>query len=289
LFQPLFLILSIYTSDIIITPIMMNKFTISLILLNIIILTTTSCKRNNTFYLNDVEIKNGDLLFQQSVETPLEDAISSVTYTNGEKYSFTHVGIVYKVNNEFYVIEAAPSKVKITPINKFLLGHIEDKKEYNNNNCTKDCNLNRCNEEINFGTNNNYLNQNLEPQTPCNFQLITVPARLKKEYQHLIKPALKNAQKYINMDYDYEYLPNNNKMYCSELIYLIFKEANKGDPIFEAKPMTFKVYDKDTDSSYFHPLWIKHYKKLNIPIPEGEIGTNPADMAKSDLIEFLTN
>lgn len=268
---------------------MMNKFTISLILLNIIILTTTSCKRNNTFYLNDVEIKNGDLLFQQSVETPLEDAISSVTYTNGEKYSFTHVGIVYKVNNEFYVIEAAPSKVKITPINKFLLGYIEDKKEYNNNNCTKDCNLNRCNEEINFGTNNNYLNQNLEPQTPCNFQLITVPARLKKEYQHLIKPALKNAQKYINMDYDYEYLPNNNKMYCSELIYLIFKEANKGDPIFEAKPMTFKVYDKDTDSSYFHPLWIKHYKKLNIPIPEGEIGTNPADMAKSDLIEFLTN
>ncbi len=266
----------------------MKKFTKKIIhIFNIITITAllTSCKENDTFYINNVEIKNGDLLFQQSVETQLEEAIKNVTTTDTDLYSFTHVGIVYKVDNEYYVIEAAPSNVKITPINKFLMGHLDDQKEYKDYKNTKqnNCNFNRCVQK----DNNIDSNIDLSSTSDIKCELITVPARLKKEYRYLIKPALKNAQKYINMDYDYEYLPNNNKVYCSELIYLIFKEANNGIPLFKAKPMTFKIYNKEKDSSYFSPLWVSHYNKLHMPIPEGIIGTNPADMAKSDVIELL--
>ena len=41
------------------------------------------------------------------------------------------------------------------------------------------------------------------------------------------------------------------------------------------------------DSYNYSPFWIEHYKSLNTAIPEGQLGTNPADMAKSNVIELL--
>ena len=46
--------------------------------------------------------------------------------------------------------------------------------------------------------------------------------------------------------------------------------------------MTFK----NPQTGEFLAGWVDHYKKLGIPVPEGEPGCNPNGMAASDKIEM---
>lgn len=101
--------------------------------------------------------------------------------------------------------------------------------------------------------------------------------RLKKAYQPLIPEAVSFAQSQIGKAYDDDYLMNNGKWYCSELIYEAFKKANKGQEIFLLKPMTFK----DPKTGIFFPAWVDYYKNLGIDIPEGKPGINPGLMSQS--------
>ena len=55
------------------------------------------------------------------------------------------------------------------------------------------------------------------------------------------------------------------------------------DALFELNPMTFI----DPATGEFDKTWIAHYRKLGIPIPEGEPGCNPNGLAASDKLEFL--
>ncbi len=80
--------------------------------------------------------------------------------------------------------------------------------------------------------------------------------------------------------YDNFFTPNDDKYYCSELVYECFMQ--NGMPIFESKAMTFK-----DSSGKTNPLWIEHFEKHNQPIPEGEQGTNPGDMSKSENLRFV--
>lgn len=107
--------------------------------------------------------------------------------------------------------------------------------------------------------------------------------RLKKEYNLLIKPALLFAIKQLGVAYDDPFIYNNNKYYCSELIYDAFKHANNNVDVFILEPMTFK---KPTTKDYY-PAWVNYYKSLNITIPEGEPGINPAGISRSEMIEWL--
>ncbi len=107
--------------------------------------------------------------------------------------------------------------------------------------------------------------------------------RLKPVYSYLIKDALKKAKELVNFPYDDEFLLNNNKYYCSELIYEIFKYANGGKDFFKLKPMTFK----DPATGDFFPAWIKYYENLNISIPEGEYGLNPGSISLSEKIDII--
>lgn len=107
--------------------------------------------------------------------------------------------------------------------------------------------------------------------------------RLKNEYTPLINPAVAFAIKQLGVAYDEPFIYNNNKYYCSELIYDAFKQANNNTDVFILEPMTFK---KPATKDYY-PAWVEYYKALKITIPEGEPGINPAGISRSEMIDWL--
>lgn len=114
------------------------------------------------------------------------------------------------------------------------------------------------------------------------FENITV-GRLKPQYEALIPKATSKLQKLVGQPYDNEFILNNGKWYCSELIYEVFKTANGNTDFFELEPMTFK----DPKAESFYPVWIKYYEDLNREIPEGELGINPGLISRSEKIKII--
>lgn len=103
--------------------------------------------------------------------------------------------------------------------------------------------------------------------------------RMDEISKNQLKNGFAIAEKMIGKSYDYAYRNDNDKIYCSELIYEMFKQ----DTVFKMNPMTFK----DIKTGEFHKNWIEHYQKLGVEIPEGELGCNPNDMSKNRNLRFL--
>lgn len=193
-------------------------------------------------YSNAFELKNGDLIFQESCAGSVGNAIKEVTSSVG-KNKFTHVGIVYIDDQEgAFVIEATHPCVSVTPLSEYL--YPDD---------SKGC----------------------FPKS--------VVGRLKNEYTHCISQAITEALALVGKQYDDAYMLNNDKYYCSELIYDILLKANESKPVFELNVMTFK----SSETGEYADGWIKHFAALGIPIPEGELGINPGAMSCSDVIEII--
>ncbi|AZQ65200.1 hypothetical protein EI427_23590 [Flammeovirga pectinis] len=110
----------------------------------------------------------------------------------------------------------------------------------------------------------------------------TLVGRVKKQYANLAPKAAKNAFQYLGKQYDDVFDINNDKYYCSELVYETYKEANNGKEVFKLYPMTYK----DPDTQAFFPIWINYFKQLNINIPEGEPGLNPGGVSKSTYLDI---
>ena len=111
----------------------------------------------------------------------------------------------------------------------------------------------------------------------------SVVARLKPEHRHCIPKAIQEGLKLLGKTYDDAFDMNNEQYYCSELIYNILLKANEGKPVFELNEMTFKA----GDTGEFLPEWVEHFRKLGIPIPEGEPGINPGAMSRSEVIDII--
>jgi hypothetical protein len=110
-----------------------------------------------------------------------------------------------------------------------------------------------------------------------------IVGRVNKKYKYLIPDALKFAKKQINKPYDYAFSFENEAFYCSELIHFAFKSANNGKDLFDPKPMTYK----DPDTEEYFGIWISYFEKLNIPIPEEQLGLNPGGMSLSPIIRIV--
>jgi len=82
-------------------------------------------------------------------------------------------------------------------------------------------------------------------------------------------------QEFLGQPYDDAFLPDNGRLYCSELIYESFFDL-QGNRLFTAAPMNFRVPDGSVPS-----YWIHHFDSLGIAIPEGVPGTNPTDLFSS--------
>lgn len=103
--------------------------------------------------------------------------------------------------------------------------------------------------------------------------------RLKGEYTGSIKEGWPVAEAMLGKPYNFSYVWNDTSHYCSEFIYRMFEK----DSIFELNPMTFI----NPETGEFDNIWVEHYEKLGITIPEGEPGCNPNGLAASDKLEFL--
>lgn len=102
--------------------------------------------------------------------------------------------------------------------------------------------------------------------------------RLKSRYFKAIPSAIQKGTTLLGQPYNCTYIIKDQGYYCSEYIYELFKS----DSIFTLNPMTFR----DPGTGQFLSGWSDHYKKLGIPVPEGEPGCNPNGLAASDKLEI---
>lgn len=93
-----------------------------------------------------------------------------------------------------------------------------------------------------------------------------------------VETAISNALQHIGEPYDWWYLPDNGKMYCSELIYESYMTKN-GERIFHSRPMNFRAPDGTMPE-----FWINLFEKLGTEVPEGIDGTNPSDLSKEPVL-----
>lgn len=86
--------------------------------------------------------------------------------------------------------------------------------------------------------------------------------------------SVDNARKYLGRDYDWLYLPDNEAVYCSELVQLSFVDGN-GQRLFAPIPMSFHDATGKITS-----YWREFYEKKGMEVPEGKLGTNPGEMSR---------
>jgi len=99
----------------------------------------------------------------------------------------------------------------------------------------------------------------------------------------LIPKAIDFCLSEIGKPYDDEFIYDNGKYYCSELLYDAFRYSNAGSPLFQLQPMTYKIKGSDN----FDPAWVDYFKKLGKEIPEEKPGCNPGGISLSSKLNIL--
>lgn len=88
------------------------------------------------------------------------------------------------------------------------------------------------------------------------------------------RQSVQNSFTYLGRNYDHLYLPDNDDIYCSELVELAYVNKN-GEKVFEPIPMSFH-----DSNGQITPYWIRFYKLYGMEVPEGKPGTNPGELSK---------
>lgn len=94
-----------------------------------------------------------------------------------------------------------------------------------------------------------------------------------------VAASVRRARQFVGQPYDYSYRVANGKMYCSELVWESYRDT-LGVRIFPAQEMNFRAADGTMPR-----FWVELFERLGEPIPEGEPGTNPNDMAREAVLE----
>lgn len=93
--------------------------------------------------------------------------------------------------------------------------------------------------------------------------------------------AVERAKTYCGRAYDSRFLPDNEDLYCSELVQLSYLSAS-GEEMFQSEPMNFLAPD-GTMPVY----WEQIFAILGMDVPQGLPGTNPQRMSESACIAFV--
>lgn len=181
----------------------------------------------------------GDLVFVMSSDSEFSEAITESTAAQ-DSLKFDHVAIVAIEHGEAYVIEASSR----------------------------------------YGVVMRTLDEFMEEVPLCDGRCGVVIKRLTRACLNgLCMPAvIENAKRHIGEEYDWYFMPDNGRQYCSELVYDSFI-CNDGEHLFSAEPMNFRSEDGTM------PLfWVELFKRLGASIPEGVHGTNPSKMSKAEFL-----
>ena len=86
--------------------------------------------------------------------------------------------------------------------------------------------------------------------------------------------SLANAHALLGRPYDFLFLPENEEIYCSELVQLsfVFKDGSK---VFAPIPMTFRDNNGD-----LLPYWQEFYARRLSVVPDGFPGSNPGELSR---------
>lgn len=93
--------------------------------------------------------------------------------------------------------------------------------------------------------------------------------------------AVERAKSYCGRGYDLRFLPDNEELYCSELVQLCYLDA-AGKQVFPSEPMNWLAPDGSMP-----PYWQWLFSQLGMDVPQGLPGTNPKQMAASQLLREL--
>lgn len=186
--------------------------------------------------------KNGDLIFVADTSAFSSAVIES---TDG---IFSHVGIIQRVADTLFVLEAIPKEgVVKTAMEKFIA---DAPKDENGRAAIKVKRLSR------------------------------LPDQTKDSLQFIADKAVEKALSFIGTPYDFAFLEGVENIYCSELVYESFLHRN--EHLFSLIPMNFK-----DSTGVVSPYWTEYYKKMNLPVPQDWPGTNPNSIFNSALLRDI--
>lgn len=156
--------------------------------------------------------------------------------------SFTHVGIIERSGDGLFVLEATPRKgVVRTPFKEFADSSAHD----------------------------------------ADGKPLIAVYRVNNLSKTLKDSAVVRAHRYLGRPYDFFYAAGPDSLYCSELVWEVFLDADGGH-IFPSIPMNFKNPDGAID-----PFWAELYARHGRRVPQGEPGTNPNDLSKSERMKRI--
>lgn len=126
------------------------------------------------------------------------------------------------------------------------------------------------------GVSRRELNEFLEAQRDEEGRMPNIKIMQLKD-QRGVMDFVAKAKMLVGAEYDFTFLPDNGKYYCSELVYECYQR--NGKPIFEAAPMNFRNADGEFDA-----FWVELFERQGMEIPQGVLGTNPNDLYHSSLL-----
>ena len=193
----------------------------------------------------------GDLIFEVASGSAMSSAIADATAQN-DSVKFSHVGIVLVDNNSDCAVNTQVSC------------------------CKPSC----CGAQISV------LEANAKGVviTPLDSFINNAPngfivKRLDIDFP--VEKCIERAKTYLGRGYDWWYLPDNDEIYCSELVEKSYLMED-GMPIFETLPMNFR--DRNGNMPQF---WTELFERLGRSIPEGEPGTNPTQLSQDPRLKTI--
>ncbi len=185
------------------------------------------------------DYETGNLIFIYDT-TGMGSAIQSSTEWDSLKPAFTHVAITECTDSGVYVIDATPALgVARRPLLDFILSVLD---------------------------------------TNAGYYFVSIAEYYSVDVPYDTAALLERMHSFIGLPYDPYFLPDNGRLYCSELVQECFFDQ-KGHRLFPSKPMNFYASD-GTLPAY----WQHHFDSLGVAVPQDMPGTNPNDMSRSPIL-----
>ena len=93
---------------------------------------------------------------------------------------------------------------------------------------------------------------------------------------------VERAKQYVGMPYDVAFQPDNDALYCTELVQLSYL-TESGEQVFASAPMNFKNAEGE-----FPLYWTQLFELIHQPIPQGIPGTNPQAMSRDPQLRSVS-
>lgn len=93
--------------------------------------------------------------------------------------------------------------------------------------------------------------------------------------------SVRNTMSYLGRPYDFYFMPDDTKIYCSELVQKSYID-HLGHLIFRPVPMSFH-----TPKGHILRYWKRYYRLVGMAVPEGKPGSNPGELSRDKRVRIF--